>query len=78
MKQRTKQLVVTFHTTAASMAMEKACLTAGLPGRLAPVPRQLTADCGIAWRAAVETRAALEALIRENNLETSGIFELEI
>lgn len=78
MKQKIRQLIVTFHTTAAAMAMEKACLAAGLSGRLAPVPRALTADCGIGWRAGIEMRGALETLIRENNLQTAGIYELEL
>ena len=78
MTKKTAQLIVTFHTTAAAMAMERACLAAGLSGRLAPVPRALTADCGIGWRSAVETRDRLEAIIRENALETAGIFELEL
>ncbi|MFR5149577.1 MAG: DUF3343 domain-containing protein [Ruminococcus sp.] len=28
------------------MAAEKACGQAGLPGRIIPVPREITADCG--------------------------------
>lgn len=75
-KKRT--LVVTFHTTAAAMAMEKACRQAELPGRLAPVPRELTADCGIAWRAAPELRETLEGIAREHALELAGIYELEL
>ena len=43
-------LLITFHTTAGAMAMEKRCRAAGLAGRLIPVPREITADCGLAWR----------------------------
>lgn len=78
MRQKTPQLVVTFHTTAASVAMERACKNAGVEGRLAPVPRQLTADCGIGWRGAPQTREALERIIRQEQLEVDGIFELEL
>lgn len=38
--------VVTFHTTTDAMAMEKACKEAGAPGRLIPVPREISAGCG--------------------------------
>lgn len=48
MRPKTQKLVITFHTTAAAMAMEKLCHEQGLPGRLIPVPRELTADCGMA------------------------------
>ena len=41
--------VLTFHTTDAAMEMEAFCRDSGIPGRLTPVPRQLSAGCGIAW-----------------------------
>ena len=50
MRERIFWLVVTFHTTAAAMAMEALCKEQSLPGRLIPTPRELTADCGMAWR----------------------------
>lgn len=78
MREKTKKLFVTFHTTAASMAMEKHCAAAGIEGRLMPVPRALTADCGIAWCCAPESRSAVEALLRERALEYEGVHELLI
>ena len=47
MRERKTWLVVTFHTTAAAIGMEKLCAARGLAGRLIPVPRALTADCGM-------------------------------
>ena len=44
-------LIITFATTTQAMAMEKFCAEQGLPGRLIPVPRQITAGCGLAWKA---------------------------
>ena len=41
MRVKSRKLVVTFHTTTAAMGMELACGTAGLPGRLIPVPREI-------------------------------------
>ncbi len=78
MREKTKKLFVTFHTTAASMAMEKYCAEAGVEGRLMPVPRALTADCGIAWCCAPESREAVEALLQKQALEYEGIHELLI
>ena len=54
MRPKTLKLVITFHTTAAAMAMEEFCKEENVPGRLIPVPRELTADCGMAWCAPVE------------------------
>ncbi len=49
MRQKPYQ-VLTFHTTAAAMELEVVCKQNGIPGRLVPVPRRLSAGCGIAWR----------------------------
>lgn len=48
MREKSLQVVITFHTTSAAMAMERLC-RARPPGRLAPAPRDVTSDCGIAW-----------------------------
>lgn len=67
-------LLVTFHTTAAAMAVEKRCRAAGIAGRLIPVPREITADCGLAWRAEPGDRARLEALAAD--LDPAGFYEV--
>ena len=68
MIQREMRLVITFHTTTDAMAMEHACKSAGADGRLIPVPRSITAGCGLAWCAKIESRAALEELMRDGNI----------
>ena len=78
MREKKLRLVVTFHTTAAAIGMEQLCAARGLPGRLIPVPRALTADCGMAWRAEPADRAALEALAAQEGLEVEGFHELEL
>ena len=76
MREKTLYLVITFHTTAAAMAMERLCREQALPGRLIPVPREITADCGMAWRAKPEDQPALEALTGQEGLETEGFYQL--
>ena len=44
-------LIITFATTTQAMAMEKFCAQQNLPGRLIPVPREITAGCGLSWKA---------------------------
>ena len=50
MRERTPSLVITFSATADAMAMEKYCMEHQLPGRLIPIPREITAGCGLAWK----------------------------
>lgn len=59
-RERSLRLIVTFPTTTAAIAMEKLCREQGLPGRLIPVPRAISASCGMAWCAPTEAREALE------------------
>ena len=56
------------------MAMERACRTAGLPGRLIPVPRSITAGCGMCWSAPPSARADLEALVIRERLDVDGLY----
>lgn len=78
MREKKLWLIVTFHTTAAAIAMEKLCHTQGLPGRLIPVPRDLTADCGMAWRSECALRTELVTLAEQAALEIEGFYELVI
>ncbi len=50
MRQKKPFLVVTFAATTDAMAMEKYCLERALPGRLIPIPREISAGCGLAWK----------------------------
>ena len=43
-------LVVAFDPTTAAKACEDLCRREGLPGRMIPVPSQISAGCGLAWR----------------------------
>ena len=78
MRVKSPRLIVTFHTTTAAMGMELACGKAGLPGRLIPVPREITAGCGMAWCAPPEARAALEDFVVQQAIPTAGWYELEL
>ena len=70
-----KWLFITFYTTAGAMKFEKACKSAGCPGKLVPVPRSLTSDCGIAWRAELADRPLLTPLLEDHQI--AGIYEAE-
>ncbi|MEY8494082.1 DUF3343 domain-containing protein [Lachnospiraceae bacterium 29-91] len=73
MRTKKLQLVVTFHTTADAMAMEQACKERQTDGRLIPVPRAISASCGLAWCAGLESREMLK-----NVMESIGIREQDM
>ena len=78
MRIKETRLVVTFHTTTDAMAMEAAGKETGLKGRLIPVPRAVTAGCGLAWSEPAGGREALELLICERHLAFDRIIEMVI
>ena len=73
-REKTEKVVFTFHTTTMAMRMEQCVKDAGCPGRLIPVPRQISAGCGMAFCAPAADRARLESLIQENGIETMIFF----
>ncbi len=77
MKKKELRLVITFHTTADAMAMEKACKGKS-EGRLIPVPRELSAGCGIAWNAPLTERSVLEQILSDAGIEYEEIAECEV
>ncbi len=74
MREKELKVVITFRTTADAMEMEKLCRKLSLPGRLIPVPRSITSDCGIAWCAPVKDRTLFET--QDAMPEFGGIYEV--
>lgn len=68
MRKKENKLVITFHTTADAMAMEKACKTEAQEGRLIPVPRVLSAGCGMAWASPLLDPEQMKRWMDERNL----------
>lgn len=58
------------------MQMEKRCKEADCPGKLVPVPRSITSDCGIGWKAETADREQIEKIAE--GLETEGFYETEM
>ncbi|WP_165056429.1 MULTISPECIES: DUF3343 domain-containing protein [unclassified Adlercreutzia] len=86
MGKATPHVVATFYTTTAALAMQKAGVRHGLRGRLAPIPRQLSAGCGFAWREPAEGGAevasaaadAVRAVLEAEGIEAEGVVLLDL
>lgn len=78
MREKTLKYLITFHTTTGAIAMEKHCKAHGFPGRLIPVPREITAGCGMAWCAPVENRERLHTLLVRENMDWEEEYELMV
>ena len=71
-REKTLRLITVFPTTTAAMAMAQFCRKEGLPGRIIPVPRSISASCGMAWCASPENREELECLARNHAVQVEG------
>lgn len=78
MRKKQPALIVTFATTAAAMEAESFCLANQLPGRVIPVPREITAGCGLAWKAPPEAEAQIAGALKAAGLAWSAMQVLEV
>ena len=78
MRKKKPYQILTFHTTSAAMAMELYCKEHGISGRLIPVPRELSAGCGLAWRIPPEAYARHKNNLLGSNIEIEQNVELVI
>ncbi len=73
MRVKVDSLVITFPTTAAAMACEDLCKKKGLPGRMIPVPGQISAGCGLAWKVSPADRPVFELELAAAGIALSGM-----
>ena len=78
MRNKRTYQVLSFRTTAEAMAWEKHCLAAGIPGRLIPLPREISAGCGLAWKAEVDQEEAVTAALEAAGIAYSGVHRVII
>ena len=76
MREKQLRLVVAFHTATAAMALEKYCGAHEIPGRLIPIPREITAGCGLAWSAPPTARTDIERAAASVGALIDGFYEL--
>ena len=75
MRKKELKLVVTFHTTADAMAMEKACKEHNVPGRIIPVPRAISAGCGLAWCAELDEKEQIADIMKQVGIQEEDMHE---
>lgn len=78
MRIRQPKIVISFHTTADAIHFEKLAMHGNISGKIIPAPREITADCGLAWSSPVMEKENLLSLIQAEHLEVEGIHELSL
>lgn len=78
MRAKSMKTVITFASTADAMAMEAQAKDVGIPGRIIPVPSQISAGCGMAWSVEADGRQELLDAIERYGIAHDGVYEVEM
>ena len=78
MRKKERRLIVAFHSTHDAMAFEDFCMTRGADGRLIPLPREISAGCGLAWSAPPDDEEGLKELLSAAGISPQHLREMEV
>ena len=78
MKKKELKTVITFETTTQAIGMESACKEYQIEGRLIPVPKEITAGCGMAWMTSLENEESVVQFMSEHEIIPQWVFQVEI
>lgn len=71
-----RQTIFTFHTMHFAMKAQKAFKDAQILYETTPVPKEISADCGICLRTSLEVREEAYKILDRNNVTIGQIYEL--
>lgn len=77
-REKRKQLVITFSDTTAPLKLDILAQQEVVPGRTIPLPSEISAGCGMAWKAELSDRERLLLLMKEKNIRWEAIYELDL
>lgn len=75
-REKSLKRIITFHTTTDAIAFERYCMENSIPGRLIPVPGEISAGCGMCWMVPLDNAEAADRLAEEGVLRTEGTYIL--
>ena len=76
MRKKQEKVVFAFASTAIAMKMEKTMKEANAPGRLIPVPKEITAGCGLSYIVNPEEKEQVEAIMKEHDITAEIVVNL--
>ena len=69
--------LVTFHVTSMALLFEKLCRKEGMDVKIIPVPRQISASCGLACSYPCDKEEAVRQVCEKKKIETAGFHVIE-
>ena len=65
--------IFTFASTHLALRAESLAEDEGLPVRMIPVPRELSADCNMGMETSLENESAAEELLEQHNVDHDSV-----
>lgn len=78
MIQKIPRYLLTFYNTSGAIAVERFCKEHQIPGRLIPVPREISASCGLSWAVPLEEKKEITMIETAFADEIEGKWTLEL
>ena len=78
MRKKERRLIVAFYSTHDAMAFEEYCLQCGAEGRLIPLPREISAGCGLAWSAPYVEESSVRKCLEETGIKAQHLKCLQV
>lgn len=69
-------LIITFSDTTTAIYMERVCKEDGMDGRMIPLPREISAGCGLSWATVEKDRNRWATYLKEKNIECEAMVEV--
>lgn len=76
MIEKTKKIIISFHSLSDALKLEKYCKLEKIKGRLIPIPREISAGCGMAWASEINLKENLLIIIDKYKIEYGEYFEI--
>ncbi len=73
MRKKEPKIVVTFVNTTDAMKMEAVCEERKVQGRMIPVPKVISAGCGLAWCSPPENENVIREILKFAGLKEQAI-----
>ena len=71
-------LIISFNKTVDAIAVEEYGIKQSVAGRLIPLPKEISAGCGLAWKCDVLQKEVMIKIISELNIELDKMTEIVI
>ena len=78
MLEKCLSLIISFNRTTDAMAVEEYCLKNNIYGRLIPLPKEISAGCGLAWKCRIEDKTDITKILKKMNIKYDKMSEIVI